>query len=138
MNRRRARESLLHLLYQHEFVEVPLDEALGEIDPGRQRVYMEQVLALVKAHRPEIDAQIAERAVGWKLERLALMDRNILRLAICELLYMPEIPPEVAIDEAVELAKRYGTEQAPTFINGILDRIWKDSELPLEMQGGSD
>ena len=129
---------MLRLLYQHEFVETSLDEALAGIDPGRQRAYMEQVLSSLRAHQPEIDAQIAGRAVGWKLERLALMDRNILRLGICEILYVPEIPPEVAIDEAVELAKRYGTEKAPVFINGILDRIWKDTELPANRQGKTD
>lgn len=138
MNRRSARGFLLRLLYQHEFVETSLDEALAGIDPGRQRAYMEQVLSSLRAHQPEIDAQIAGRAVGWKLERLALMDRNILRLGICEILYVPEIPPEVAIDEAVELAKRYGTEKAPVFINGILDRIWKDTELPANRQGKTD
>jgi N utilization substance protein B len=138
MNRRSARESLLRLLYQREFVETSLDEALSGIDPGRQRTYMEQVLSLLRAHQPEIDAQIAGRAVGWRLERLALMDRNILRLGICELLYVSEIPPEVAIDEAVELAKRYGTEQAPVFINGILDRIWKDAELSVNLEEKTD
>jgi N utilization substance protein B len=138
MNRRSARESLLRLLYQREFVETSLDEALSGIDPGRQRAYMEQVLSLLRAHQPEIDAQIAGRAVGWRLERLALMDRNILRLGICELLYVSEIPPEVAIDEAVELAKCYGTEQAPVFINGILDRIWKDAELSVNLEEKTD
>jgi len=138
MNRRSAREFLLRLLYQREFVETSLDEALSGIDPGRQRTYMEQVLSLLRAHQPEIDAQIAGRAVGWRLERLALMDRNILRLGICELLYVSEIPPEVAIDEAVELAKCYGTEQAPVFINGILDRIWKDAELSVNLEEKTD
>jgi N utilization substance protein B len=138
MNRRSAREFLLRLLYQREFVDAPLDEALAETDPGRQRPYLEKFLSVLSAHRSEIDAQIAKRAVGWKLERLALMDRNILRLGICELLYMSEIPAEVAIDEAVELAKRYGTEQAPVFINGILDRIWKDNVLSVSSKGKTD
>ena len=138
MNRRSAREALLRLLYQREFVETSLDEGLAGIDPGRQRTYMEEVLSSLTTHQGEIDAQIAVRAVGWKLERLALMDRNILRLGICELLYIPEVPAEVAIDEAVELAKRYGTEQAPVFINGILDRIWKDTKLPVDLSGKTD
>ena len=69
---------------------------------------------------------LAERTIGWRFERLALLDRNILRLGVYELLHCDDVPPEVAIDEAVELAKMYGTEQARSFVNGILDRIWKE------------
>jgi len=69
---------------------------------------------------------IGEKTIGWKFERLALLDRNILRLGVYELLYFDDVPPEVALDEAVELAKKFGTEQARKFINGILDRIWKE------------
>jgi N utilization substance protein B len=69
---------------------------------------------------------IGERTVGWRFERLALLDRNILRIGVYELLYSEDVPAEVALNEAVELAKSYGTEQARGFINGILDRIWKE------------
>jgi N utilization substance protein B len=132
MNRRKAREFLLRTLYRQEFLETSLADVFKEVDPGSQRSYVEKVFEALTAHHREIDGRIAERTVGWRLERLALMDRNILRLGVCELLYVPDVPPEVAINEAVELAKIYGTEQAPLFVNGILDRIWKDAQARCE------
>ncbi len=127
MQRREAREFVLSLLYRHEFVETPLGDLLDEADTGDQRSYVERVYLGILDRRAELDALIGERTVGWRFERLALMDRNILRLGAFEILYLPEVPPQVALDEAVELAKKYGTENARSFINGILDRIWKES-----------
>jgi len=127
MHRRDAREFVLAALYQREFREVSLEEMLDGIDPGDQRDYIENVFSGTIDHQAEIDARIAERTVGWRFERLALIERTILRLATFELLYLPEVPPEVAIDEAVELCKKYGTEHAQVFVNGILDRIWKET-----------
>src|SRR5207244_2114801 len=77
----------------------------------------------VMQHRDEIDACIQECSTNWSLERIGLVERNILRFAIYELCFLPDIPPNVTINEAVEVAKKYGTEEAPAFINGILDRI---------------
>lgn len=128
MHRREAREFLLAALYQREFLDTSLEEMLAEVDSGDQRDYIERVFSGVLAHREEIDARIAQRTVGWRFERLALIDRNILRLATFEILHLPEVPPEVAIDEAVELCKKYGTERARVFVNGILDRIWKEDK----------
>lgn len=132
MHRRQAREFLLAALYQREFREVTLQELLDDRDPGDQLQFIEQVFSGVLAHQKELDERIGERTVGWRFERLAFMDRNILRLATYELLYLPEVPPEVAIDEAVELCKKYGTENAQVFVNGILDRIWKATLAPGE------
>jgi len=73
--------------------------------------------------RDEIDACIQECSTNWSLERIGLVERNILRFAIYELCFLPDIPPNVTINEAVEVAKKYGTEEAPAFINGILDHI---------------
>ncbi len=117
---------MLFGLYQSEFLPVSLDDVLDGEDPGDQREYIVGVFQGVKDHRDEIDRLIGERTVGWRFERLALLDRNILRVGVYELLYASGVPPEVALDEAVELAKKYGTEQAQSYINGILDRIWKD------------
>jgi N utilization substance protein B len=81
-------------------------------------------LALVRgviSHLPEIDAQVAQQAEHWRLERMAAVDRNILRLALYELMFTPDTPPAVVIDEAVELAKRYGSEHSGPFVNGLLD-----------------
>ena len=120
MKRRQAREQALQALFQREFLETLDEEDLPEDPYGRE------LFRGVEEHRAEIDALIAERAEGWPLERLHSVDRNLLRLAIYELLYEEDVPPEVAIDEAVELAKKYGTERSPAFINGILDRIYKE------------
>jgi len=134
MRRREAREFVLSALYQREFRDIPLKEMLAEINPGDQRSYIERVFAGIIARRDEIDVLISQRIVGWRFERLAFIDRNILRLGIFELLYFPEVPPEVAIDEAVELCKKYGTDNARVFVNGILDRIWK-GERAVGVQG---
>ncbi len=132
MRRRQAREFLLAALYQREFREVALQELLADQEPGDQLQFIEQVFSGVLAHQKELDERIGERTVGWRFERLAFIDRNILRLGTYELLYLPEVPPEVAIDEAVELCKKYGTENAQLFVNGILDRIWKATLAPGE------
>lgn len=125
MRRHEAREVVLRLLYRLEFKDTPLEELLSEEDLDDQADFIRGRLAGILAHREEIDGIIDRRAEGWGIDRLATVDRNILRLGIYELLYT-DIPPEVAIDEAVELAKEYGTENAPRFINGILDRVWKE------------
>ena len=126
MQRREAREFLLMALYRCEFLPATLEEMFEETDPEDQRSYIEAVFNGIRDHQLEIDRMLGEKTIGWKFERLALLDRNILRLGVYELLYFDDVPPEVALDEAVELAKKFGTEQARKFINGILDRIWKE------------
>ena len=126
MQRREAREFLLSALYRREHVDTPLDEMLAEVEAGDQQEYIQAVFNGLFDRRDEIDRMIGEKTVDWRFERLALIDRNILRLGVYELLFYEDVPPEVAIDEAVELAKEYGTDQARSFINGILDRIWKE------------
>lgn len=74
-------------------------------------------------HLDEIDRIINDISKNWKLDRMAVVDRNIIRCAVFELLYLSDIPPTVTINEAIEIAKRYGTEDSPGFVNGILDRI---------------
>ena len=126
MQRRKARQLVLRALYQQEFVNSPIDEVISELNPRDQEPYIKETLHGIKSHLPQLDELIEHYALGWRVERLAIVDRSILRLALYELLYSMQIPPEVAIDEAVELAKKYGTDNAPSFINGILDRAWKE------------
>lgn len=124
LSRRAARERILKLLFQKDFRGESLEKLLAEQptdDP-----YVRSCIQGLEEKLPEIDRIIAERAEGWRLERLHSVDRNILRLAVYELCYREDVPPQVVIDEAVELAKRYGGEHSPVFINGILDRIWKE------------
>src|SRR5207302_7709840 len=84
----------------------------------------------VHANQPRIDALISEVAENWRLDRMAAIDRNILRLGAYEMLYCPEVPTKVAINEALELAKRYSTAQSSRFVNGILDRLQSASPTP--------
>jgi N utilization substance protein B len=128
MQRREAREFVLTALYRREFLPTPLQEMLDDVDAGDQAAYIESTFAGILEHQGEIDRMLGERTVGWRFERLSLIDRNILRLAAYEILFSGDVPAEVAIDEAVELAKAYGTDQAPVFINGILDRLWKEEK----------
>lgn len=133
--RTRARELALQFLYQVDlqgpdygaelkgFLERTLEERSGAPEA---RAYAVALVEGVIAHRDEIDALLREAARNWELERMAAIDRNALRIGTFELLYVPEIPMRVAINEAIELAKRYSTEASGAFVNGILDRIRKD------------
>ena len=115
--------------------EAPRDEqraARGTDDPEkvrrRVREAFDHARALVEgaaAHRDEIDELIRTQADNWRLERMPPVDRNILRLAVYELLYQPDVPKLVVLDEAIELAKRYGSEQSSRFVNGLLDGLLK-------------
>jgi N utilization substance protein B len=88
----------------------------------------------VKASRDEIDAWIERFSQNWKIRRMSRVDRNVLRVAVYELLYCHDIPPKVSINEAIDIAKRYGTEDSGAFINGILDsvRIAIEKEGPVQ------
>lgn len=134
--RRRGREAALQLLYAVEITQVSVEEVLASswahaLTAARTREFTGALLRGVIASRDEIDDLIREWSANWSLERIGLVERNILRFAIYELLFMPEIPPNVTINEAIEVAKRYGAEDAPSFINGILDRI-KNQVAPSE------
>ncbi|MHC5033535.1 MAG: transcription antitermination factor NusB [Planctomycetota bacterium] len=132
-----ARELALKALYQHDL--------LGELPEGKLRAFChenarpevaEVALQLVEgclAHQDALDEIIRQTAENWELERMATSDRNILRLGVYELLFRRETPPKVAINEAIELAKKYSTENSPTFVNGVLDRIY--TERPAQDPG---
>lgn len=129
--RRQAREAVLRLLYRQEYLPPSLDDLDNDEDPVPVG-FARALLAGVHAHRTEIDSIIDRRALGWGLDRLPMVDRNILRLALYELLYT-DTPAEVVMDEAVELAKSYGTDHAPAAINGILDRVRKERDATSPM-----
>jgi N utilization substance protein B len=82
------------------------------------------------AHLADIDARLAAAAENWRLPRMAAVDRNVLRLGAYELLHTPETPPEAALNEAIELARRYGSAESPAFVNGILDRLRQGVAAP--------
>ena len=90
---------------------------------GDLRPFFTQLADGVLTHKDEIDEAINGASDNWKLSRMAVVDRNILRLSVYEILYIDDIPPSVTINEAIEIAKRYGSADSPSFINGILDNI---------------
>jgi N utilization substance protein B len=96
--------------------------------------FAEGLVAGVKEHQAQIDTMISQLAENWRLDRMAAIDRNILRLGAYEMLFCPDVPGKVAINEALELAKRYSTAQSSRFVNGILDRVlqWQVQESILE------
>jgi N utilization substance protein B len=131
MKRRTARECALQLLFQYDFThKIPDKRELAEFwsirnEPEDIRNFSEEIFFGTLRHIDEIDRVIGRIAEHWHLERMAAVDRNILRLATYELLYRPDIPVRVAINEAIEIAKKYSSEESPSFINGILDRVAK-------------
>jgi len=126
--RRKAREAALKLLYQYDLSgNLPEDildttDLFDGLDPAAAGYAREAFLGAVD-HLKAIDALIQGSSRKWKLPRIAAIDRNLLRLAVYELLHREEIPAAVIIDEALEIAKKYSNEDAPRFINGILDGI---------------
>ena len=132
ISRHKSRELALHTLYACEVGssqqwEVMLDRIADndQLGPG-VRKYARDVVAATLDHLETIDSMLTEVAANWELRRMAAVDRNILRLAAAELLYFADIVPfKVVIDEAVEIAKTYGTEDSGKFVNGILDSVHK-------------
>lgn len=128
--RTQARECALKILYQLDMTqgEYPLDEVLPSFwdshpAPDEVRAFAEQLVRGTRERLEEIDQKIVHYTENWQLSRMAVVDRNILRFATYELLFMDEIPPKVTINEAVNIAKRYSQDDAGKFVNGILDKI---------------
>ena len=130
--RSRAREVALQLLYQRDLNPRIERDTLERFVHDRLRDPGLEPFALglydgVVAHAADIDRRLGEAATNWRLPRMAAVDRNVLRLGAYELLHTPETPPGVALDEAIELARRYGSADSPAFVNGVLDRLAKDA-----------
>ena len=137
--RTRARELALQFLYMMDVQGAEYREALErflsdelEDKPGTEpaKEYARRLVDGTTAHKAEIDAMLGEAARNWDLSRMAVVDRNVLRLGCYEMLHEPDVPTKVAINEAIELGKRFSTEQSGAFVNGILDRIRKDRGMP--------
>jgi N utilization substance protein B len=132
VRRSRAREVALQVLYQDD-LNPRGNPALADQWVARRlsseaaAAFARQLVAGVRRCRAELDGRIEAAAVNWSLGRMAATDRNVLRLGAYELLHT-DTPPRVAINEAVELAKRYGTRQSAAFVNGILDRLMHEKE----------
>lgn len=130
MSRRLARETALQVLFQRDLTKEPLITA-EEVQkwasefkvPEASRGFAQELVDGTLAHLSEIDQQIAAFAEDWSISRMANVDRNVMRLATYEILFRQDIPSRVSLNEAIELAKRFGGEESAKFVNGILDRI---------------
>ncbi len=140
--RRTAREMAVQMLYQLDLGGSPLPQVftsfdLAEFVGGRRQQRAEQAFAyaqqLVRGtleHRDAIDELIRGQADNWRLERMPAVDRNILRLAVYEMMHERDVPKLVVVDEAIELAKKYGSEHSGKFVNGLLDGLLKTHRFP--------
>ncbi len=126
--RRDAREAAVQYLYQRELQADESDALLSDfyrlrgLSPSARK-FCEHLLKGWMEHRTEIDAAIREHARNYEFSRLSAVDRNVLRIACRELLFCDDIPPAVAINEAIEIAKKFSTEESGKFVNGVLDNI---------------
>ncbi|HEX7078705.1 MAG TPA: transcription antitermination factor NusB [Candidatus Eisenbacteria bacterium] len=123
-----ARELAFRACYQADVTGEPLERCLAEIledvDPAEEvRRFAGSLVGSLARHAPEIDASVTRIAVNWPIGRMAATDRSVIRIAAAEILYHVETPTRVALDEAIEIAKKYGMESSGSFVNGILDRI---------------
>ena len=129
MTRREVREHLFKLVFQKEFYEADLPEQeslyLSEegLSEDASRKELTERFAQVLAHLEEIDAILSEASVGWKLKRMNKVDLSLLRVAVFEMRFDERVPEKVAINEAVELAKQFGGDDSPAFVNGILAKF---------------
>ncbi len=133
MSRRLAREIALQVLYQIDLTQdagdlsAELKRWAGEFAvPAESVDFAEKLVQGTWDHREEIDKRLAQLSRGWALERMATVDRNLLRLAAYEMIYCEDIPTKVSMNEAIELAKSFGGNESAKFINGILDHLLED------------
>jgi N utilization substance protein B len=126
--RRKSREYALQVLFQLNITKQGAIKALSQFQEhfssdGEADEFLKRLVLGVLEHRQELDRLIEQYSENWRLDRINIIERNILRMALFELLYCEEIPPKVTINEAIDLGKRYGSGDSGGFINGILDRI---------------
>jgi len=129
MSRRKAREKALKVLFQIDLVSADPEEALAYVLSDNSSCdidYVKKIITGVLKKRSELNKVIKETSKYWDLERMACVDRNIMRIALYELLCEQGIPLNVAVNEAVELAKKYGSEDSGRFVNGILGKVVED------------
>jgi N utilization substance protein B len=139
--RREGREAAVQFLYQLDLNNRELSATARQfwdlrsapgaaLPPDKMQAFTAELVAGVMEHVSEIDERITRYSANFELHRIAAVDRNILRLAIYEMLFCPDVPPVVAINEAIEIAKRFGSEESGRFVNGILDRVRGDLGRP--------
>ena len=140
--RRKARELALQMLFEHDVAGTTPDDMFQrseDLKKGSEgiRDFTKRLVSGTLEHRESLDAIISRQADHWRLMRMPIVDRNILRMALFELLYEPETPRPVVIDEALEIAKRFSTPRSSQFINGILDGVLKSGRTGGGVRSGS-
>lgn len=131
VTRRASRHLALEILYEADIREGSMDVVVSRRAGEAAFPYASKLLDGIAANRTEIDALISRHSLGWSLKRMPVVDRNILRIALYELIYDEDVPAAVAIDEAVDLAKELSTADSGRFVNGVLSRV-------AEIQSGSE
>jgi N utilization substance protein B len=128
IKRTEEREFAFTMLYASEFNQDSLDSQIERLDESTQQKatpYVRKLISTYASTKRELDVLIKNKLENWDLKRIAIIDKIILRMAIVEIVYFEEIPPEVSINEAIELAKKYSTAGSGKFINGLLDAIYR-------------
>jgi len=135
--RRQAREWVVQFLFQTEFNPGELDDALADFwndeekNPlDRDRTYVDEVIRGVIDQQVKIDRTLKRYTDNWDVDRLGVLERTVLRVAVYEMLFRPDVPPVVSINEAIEIAKAYSDRKSARFVNGVLDRIQKELDRP--------
>ncbi|MFF2795526.1 MULTISPECIES: transcription antitermination factor NusB [Lysinibacillus] len=123
MKRHEAREKALQVLFQLDNTELTVEEAMGHIKGQPTNVFYEKIVTGTVEHLEEIDATLEQHLEKWSLARLPKIERTVLRLAVYEILYMPETPKRVVLNEAIELCKTFGDEGSSKFVNGVLSKF---------------
>jgi N utilization substance protein B len=130
IKRSEERETVLKLLYACTYNEDPWQEQLARLTQQSKSLhvteFVHEFISLYDLHLEELDSEITRKLENWDLKRIAVLDKIVLRMALVEFLFFPEIPPEVSMNEAIELAKKYSTEDSGKFINGLLDSMYRD------------
>lgn len=127
VNRRQIREAVMQVLYAHDIRKDSIEKVAEGLIPeeilahDKSREFAQKLLTDVITHKKTIDEYIAKHADNWELDRMAIIDKNLMRIAIAEFLFMEDVPPKVTINEAIEISKKYSTDKSGKFINGILD-----------------
>lgn len=132
MNRKRSREIAMELLFGMTLSKNSLEETIEifieDFEMSLKTIdleYIKEILAKVEENKAVIDQKIEESLTNWKLDRVSKVNLSILRLAIAEMLYLDDVPEKVAINEAIELTKKYSDEKSVSFVNGVLDKAFK-------------
>ncbi len=126
-NRRQLREKVLQVLYAYEMNQEGLTNLvngiLSDVDSNLDKMFCRELIDNVVANRKKLDEYIVGRVANWEMDRIALIDKLLLRIGLAEILFYPDIPPKVSINEVIEIAKEYSTSNSGKFINGILDAV---------------